>query len=330
MIRRRSFITLLGGAAVAWPLAARAQQGDRMRRIGVLMTLASDDPEAQVRNAAFLQGLQEHGWSVGRNATIEYRWGAGDADLYRRYAAELVALMPDFVLATGTTAAANFRRLSGTLPIVFVSATDPVGAGLVTNLARPGGNVTGFAQPEYGLGAKLMELLKQIAPRVTRVAVLRNSDLTSGPSQLAAIQSVAPLFGVELSPVGVSDVDEIERGITAFARGSNDGLIVTNSAAAATHRNLIIALAAHHKLPAVYAGRLFVASGGLASYWIEGVEPYRLAAGYVDRILKGEKPADLPVQNPVKYELVINVKTAKALGLDIPATVYARADEVIE
>jgi putative ABC transport system substrate-binding protein len=329
-MKRRDFITLLGGVAASWSLAARAQERERMRRIGVLMSLTSDDPEAQARNAAFLQGLQEHGWSVGRNATIEYRWSPGDADLYRRYAAELVALVPDIVLASGVTAAAALRRLSSNLPIVFANATDPVGAGLVTNLARPGGNITGFAQPEYGLSSKSIELLKQIAPRVTRAAVLRNASITSGPSQLAAIQSVAPLLGIELTTVGLSEADEIERGITAFARGSNGGLIVTNSGAAITHRNLLIALAARHKLPAVYAGRMFVASGGLASYWVDTIEPYRLAAGYVDRILKGEKPGDLPVQMPVRYQTVLNMKAAKALDLTMPPTLLAIADEVIE
>jgi putative ABC transport system substrate-binding protein len=328
-LRRREVITLFGSAA-AWPLAARAQRGDRVRRIGVLMAYASDDPESQARNAALLQGLQQFGWTVGRNVRIDYRWAAGNPESYREYAMELIERAPDVVVAGGAPATAALQRISRTVPIVFANTGDPVGGGLVTSLARPGGNATGFALPEYGFSGKLLELLKAIAPRVTRVAVLRDAAIQSGTAYLAAIQAVAPSFGVELSPVGLRDPEEIERGIMAFARGSNDGLIVTASAAAGTHRKLIIALAARHKLPAVYPFRYHVVSGGLISYGADPSEQWRLAAGYVDRILKGEKPADLPVQAPTKFEIAINLKTAKALGLDIPATVYARAAEVIE
>jgi putative ABC transport system substrate-binding protein len=329
-IGRREFIPLLGGAA-AWPLAALAQRGDRVWRIGVLMSLAADDQEGQDRIAAFLQGLSELGWSVGRNVRIDYRWAAGEADRYQKAAAELVAPSPDVILASGGSSAAPLQRATRTVPIVFVNTIDPVGAGLVANLARPGGNLTGFAQFEYGFGAKWLELLKQIAPRVTRAGVLRDPSFASAIGQLAAIQAVAPSFGVELSPIDVRDAGEIERAITEFARGPNNGLIVpTSTGLAAGHRDLIIALAARHRLPAVYPFRYYVSSGGLISYGPDTIDQFRRAAGYVDRILKGEKPADLPVQNPVKYELVINLKTAKALGLDVPATVYARADEVIE
>jgi ABC-type uncharacterized transport system substrate-binding protein len=328
-MRRREFISLLGGAA-AWPLAARAQQPERMRRIGVLMHLASDDPEGQARIAVFLQGLQEWGWAVGRNVRIDYRWAVGDAERIRKYAEELVALTPDVILAAGGTVVAPLLQATSTVPIVFAQTPDPVGAGFVANLARPGGNATGFTIYEYGLSGKWLELLKEIAPGVTRVAVLRDPAITGGTGQWGAIQSVAPSFGVELSPVSVRDAREIERAVTAFAQSSNGGLIVTGSALAVVHRDLIIALAARHKLPAVYVSRYFVTDGGLISYGADSIDPYRRAAGYVDRILKGEKPGDLPVQTPTKYELVINLKTAKALGLDIPTTVLARADEVIE
>src|SRR5262245_38080586 len=326
-LRRREFITLLAGAA-AWPLAARAEQTERVRRIGVLMHLASDDPEGQARIAAFLQGLQEWGWAVGRNVRIEDRWAVGDAERIRGYAEELVALRPDVILAAGGTVVALLLQATSTGPIVFAQTPDPVGAGFVANLARPGGNGTGFTIYEYGLSGKWLELLKEIAPRVTRVAVLR--DLTIGPAQLSAIQAVAPSFGVELSAVGVREASEIERAIAAFARSSNAGMIVTAGTSAAVHRDLIITLAARNRLPAVYAFRYFVTVGGLISYGPDSIDPFRHAAGYVDRILKGEKPADLPVQAPTKYQLVINLRTAKALGLDIPATVLARADEVIE
>jgi putative ABC transport system substrate-binding protein len=328
-IGRRKFLATLGGAA-AWPLAARAQQRERMRRIGVLMHLASDDPEGQARIAVFLQGLQEWGWAVGRNVRIDYRWAVGDAERIRRYAEELVALTPDVILAAGGTVVAPLLQATSTVPIVFAQTPDPVGAGFVANLARPGGNATGFTIYEYGLSGKWLELLKEIAPGVTRVAVLRDPAITAGTGQWGAIQSVAPSFGVELSPVNVRDAREIERAVTAFAQSSNGGLIVTGSALAVVHRDLIIALAARHKLPAVYVSRFFVTDGGLISYGADSIDPYRRAAGYVDRILKGEKPADLPVQTPTKYELVINLKTAKALGLEIPSSLLARADVVIE
>jgi putative ABC transport system substrate-binding protein len=327
---RRDFIALLGGTAVAWPLAARARQPEQMRRIGVLMSLAADDVEGQARLAAFAQGLQQLGWAEGRNVRIDYRWGAGDADRIRRYAAELVALGPDVILAQGAPAMVALQQATRSVPIVFGDVIDPVGAGFVDSLARPGGNITGFMLREYGMSGKWLELLKEIAPRVTRVAVLRDPALASGGGQLGAIQSVAPSFGVELSPVGVRDAGEIERAVTAFARSPNGGLIVTGSVLANIHRNLIIALAARHKLPAVYFARYFVIGGGLISYGPDTIDPHRRAAGYVDRILKGEKPADLPVQAPTKYETVLNLKTAKALGLEVPPTLLARADEVIE
>jgi ABC-type uncharacterized transport system substrate-binding protein len=326
--KRREFITLLGSAAVAWPLAARAQQGERMRRIGVLMNLASDDPEAQARIAAFRQELQQLGWTDGRNVRIDYRWVAGDAGRFHRYAEELLALAPDVILASATPSVQALQQATRTVPIVFANVGDPVSMGFVDSLARPGGNTTGFTPLEFGFGAKWLELLKEIAPRVTRVAVLW--DLTIGPAQLSAIQAVAPSFGVELSAVGVRDAGEIERTVAAFARSSNAGLIVTASTSAVIHRDLITLLAARHRLPAVYSFRYFVTAGGLISYGANPIDMYRRAAGYVDRILKGEKPADLPVQTPTKYELIINLKTAKALGLDVPATVLARADEVIE
>jgi ABC-type uncharacterized transport system substrate-binding protein len=329
-VRRREFISLLGGAAVVWPLPLSAQQGQRVRRIGLLMNLTADDRESQVRVAAFLQGLQELGWTVGRNLRIDTRWGAGDLDRYRRYAAELVALTPDVVLTAGSAAVSAMQRATRDAPIVFVTVTDPVGGGLVASLARPGGNTTGFTHFEYGMGAKWLELLKQFAPGVARVAVLRASAFATGIGQFAAIQAVAPSFGVELRPIDVRDAGEIESALTAFVQGANDGLIMTTNPLATLHRNLIISLAARHRLPAVYPNSYFVADGGLASYGPDQVDQFRRAAGYVDRILKGEKPADLPVQAPTKYELVINLKTAKALGLDVPPTLLARADEVIE
>jgi putative ABC transport system substrate-binding protein len=329
-IRRREFTTLLGGATVL-PLAARAQSPQRMRRIGFLLSgLGGDDPEGQVRTAAFVQGLQQHGWNEGRNARIDYRSGLGDAERARRSAAELVALGPDVTVAGGNLAVEAFQAATRALPIVFANVTDPVGAGYIASLARPSGNTTGFMNTEFGLGAKWLELLKQIAPRVTRVAVFRTRDI-GGASQFAAIQAVAPSLGVELTPLDVrSNAGEIEGAVTAFIRGPNDGLIVTGAGVQQAQRDRIIGLAARHRLPAVYPFRRFVTDGGLICYGPDQNEPYRLAAGYVDRILKGEKPADLPVQAPTKYELVINLKTAKALGLNIPPTVYARADEVIE
>jgi len=328
-MKRRTFITLLGGAA-AWPLAARAQQGERMRRIGVLMNLAESDPEGEARIAAFREGLAKLGWTDGRNVRIDVRWAAANADRFRTYAAELVALAPDVILVATTPGVAALQQATRTVPIVFVSTADPVGGGFVSNLARPGGNTTGFALYEYGTSAKWLELLKEIAPTVTRVAVVRDPALVSGTGQLAAIQAVAPSFGVELSPVDVRDAGEIERAIATFARSPNGGLIVTASPAQAAQRKLIITQAAQHRLPAVYGFRYNVADGGLISYGPDSIDPYRRAATYVDRILKGEKPADLPVQAPVKYELVINLKTAKALGLTIPDKLLARADEVIE
>jgi ABC-type uncharacterized transport system substrate-binding protein len=329
-MKRREFISLLGGAA-AWPLAARAQQPGGMRRIGVLMAAAADDPENQARMAAFLQGLAQLGWSDGRNVRIDIRWATTNADDLRRHAAELTALAPDvLVAATGTATVAPLLQATRTVPIVFVVVIDPVGAGFVASLARPGGNATGFTTFEYGLSGKWLELLKQIAPGMTRAAVLRDPAIASGIGQFAAVQAVAPSLGVELSPVDVRDAPEIERAVIAFARPGNGGLIVTASPVANRYRDLIVTLAARHRLPAVYAFRYFVTVGGLISYGPDLVDQYRRAAGYVDRILKGEKPADLPVQAPTKYEMVINFKTAKALGLDIPPMVLARADEVIE
>jgi putative ABC transport system substrate-binding protein len=328
-MRRRALITLLGAAA-AWPVAARAQQSGRMPRIGVLSSLAADDPETQARHAAFLQGLQEWGWTSGRNVQIDYRWGAGDPDRFRKYAVEMVALAPDVILATGTPVTAALLQATRSLPIVFAQVVDPVANGFVESLARPGGNATGFTIFEYGLGGKWLELLKEIAPHVTRAAVLRDPAIASGIGQLAAIQGLAPALGVELRPVGVRDGGEIESAVTAFAREPNGGLIVLASPLSIVHRDLIITLAARHRLPAVYALRFFVTGGGLICYGPDSIEPYRRAAGYVDRILKGEKPGDLPVQAPTKYDLVLNLKTARALGLAVPPTVLARADEVIE
>ena len=329
-MNRRELISLLGGAAAAWPLAARAQQSERVRRIGVLMNLAADDPEAAVRLAAFHQGLQELGWTVGRNLRIDTRWGAGDADRYRRYSTELVALAPDVILAASGAIVPWLLQATRSVPIVFAQVPDPVGAGFVESLAHPGGNITGFTNFEFSIGGKLLELLKEIAPRVTRAAVLRDAADPAGVGQWGAIQTAAPSLGLELRVVDVRDAGEIERGITTFARGSNGGMIVTGSAPTAIHRDLIITLAARHRLPSVYAYRYHATSGGLISYGPETIDQYRRAASYVDRIFRGEKPADLPVQAPTKYELVINLKTAKALGLDVPPTLLARADEVIE
>jgi putative ABC transport system substrate-binding protein len=328
-MRRRDFITLVGGAATAWPLAARAQQPDRMRRIGVLIPGAADDPEFQARVGAFLQGLQLLGWTIGRNVRIDTRWATTDAAEIRRHAAELAALAPDVILAHAATTVGPLLQATRTIPVVFPSVVDPVGAGFVDSLARPGGNATGFLAFEYSLSGKWLELLKEIAPGMTRVAVLRNAATPSGPG-VGVIQAVAPSLRVEVNPVNVRDAGEIERAVAAFARSSNGGLIVTASPAATLHRDLIVTLAARHKLPAVYPFRYYVTAGGLISYGPDEIEQYRQAAVMVDRILKGEKPADLPVQAPTKYDLVINLKTAKALGLEIPATVLARADEVIE
>jgi putative tryptophan/tyrosine transport system substrate-binding protein len=329
-MKRRAFIALLGGAAVARPFTARAQRADRVRRIGVLQGRGADDPEARANNTVFLQALEKLGWIDGRNVQIDYRRPAGDADKTRKYAAELAALAPEVILCTGTAQLGPLLQATRTVPIVFVAVADPVGAGFVNSLARPGGNATGFIQFEYSLSGKWPELLKQIAPGVTRAAVLRDPAVSSGIGQFAVIQAVAPSLGVEVSAVNVSDAGEIERAITDFARSSNGGLILTASALSARHRELIIALAARHKLPAVYYRRGFVTSGGLISYGYNLDDQFQRAAGYIDRILKGEKPADLPVQAPTKYELVINLKTAKALGLTIPPSLLARADEVIE
>jgi len=329
MIGRREFIALVGGAA-AWPLAARAQQGARMRRIGVFMPGVADDQEYEVRIAAFLQGLGELGWMVGRNLRIDYRWGAGDVERYRAIAAELVALSPDLVVAYGYAIANALQKASRNVPIVFASVTDPVGGGLVASLARLGGNATGFVSSEFGFAGKWLELLKEVQPRVKRVAVLRNAAIASQIALFGSIQSVAPSFGVELHPIDTSDAGDIARAVTAFAGGPNGGLIAASGAGVIMHRELIVTLAARHRLPAVYAYRGHVASGGLISYGADQVDNFRQAASYVSRILKGEKPADLPVQAPTNYELVINLKTAKALGLTVPDALLARADEVIE
>jgi putative ABC transport system substrate-binding protein len=329
-MNRREFITLLGGAAAAWPVAGRAQQPQRIRVVGVLMTLAEDDREGLARLAAFKQGLQQLGWVEDRNIRFDVRWGAGDVERYRTLATELVALSPDVIFATAGTAVAAVQRETRSVPIVFVNVVDPVGLGLVTGLARPGGNTTGFTIFEYGLSPKWLALLKEIAPHVTRAAVIRDPTVPALMGLLGGIQSVAPSLRMELSLIDIRDAGEIERAAGAFAREPNGGQIVFSSALASLHLELIITLAARHRLPTVYTDRAFVTAGGLASYGPNRVEQYRPAADYVDRILKGEKPADLPVQAPTKYELVINLKTAKALGLDVPPTLLARADEAIE
>ena len=330
-MRRREFITLFGGAVATWPLATYAQQQPgQMRRIGALHTAAADDPIGQARNAAFLQRMNELGWTEGHNVRIDIRWPAADADRIRKYAAELVALEPDVILATGSATVGPLLQATRSIPIVFALVPDPVGAGFVDSLARPGGNATGFINFEYGIGAKWLELLKEIAPGVTRAAIIRDPAISAGIGLFGAIQSVAPSLGLEASAVNVRDAGEIERAVTTFARSANGGLIITGSALAVLHRRLIITLAARHRLPAVYFERGFVTDGGLISYGADFVDQYRRAAGYVDRILKGEKPADLPVQTPTKYELMINLKTAKALGLTVPPALLARADEVIE
>jgi ABC-type uncharacterized transport system substrate-binding protein len=329
-MRRREFITLVGGAAAAWPLAARAQQPQRMRRIGVLLPATADDIVFQARNGVFLQGLALLGWTIGHNVQVDTRWAATNATNIRRHAAELSALAPDVIVAMGSTSVVALLQATRTVPIVFTVVADPVGAGFVDSLARPGGNATGFTNFEYSLSGKWLELLKQIAPGVTRSAILRDPEIGSGTGQFAAIQAVAPSLRVEVNPVNMRDAGEIERAVAAFARSPNGGLIVTASGSAVSHRDLIIRRAARHKLPAVYPERFYIAAGGLISYGPDNVEQYRQASGYVDRILQGEKPANLPVQAPTKYETVINLKTAKALGIDVPATVLARADQVIE
>jgi putative ABC transport system substrate-binding protein len=329
-MRRREFITLFGGTAVTWSLAARAQQGDRLRHVAILMTLAEDDLEGQRRVNAFVQGLQEFGWSRDRNITYETRWGAGDMDRSRTIAAEMAALAPDVILAPGSVTVGPLLQATRTVPIVFVHVPDPVGAGFVESLARPGGNATGFTQFEFSVGGKWLELLKEISPTMSRVGVLRDPTLTTSIAQFAAIQSAAPSLGVELVPLNARNADDIERTITTFVRVPQGGLVVSSNPFVATHRALIIRLAAEHKLPAIFVERHFVSVGGLMSYGSDFVDQFRRAADYVNRILKGEKPADLPVQAPVKYELVINLKTAKAHGLIVPPALLARADEVIE
>ena len=329
-IGRRELLAALGGAAAAWPLAARARQPERMRRIGVLVGFAVDDPVAQRRVLAFAQALAQLGWADGRNVRIDIRWSAGDPERIRRYAAELVALTPDVILATSTTATGALLQATRAVPIVFVQVAEPVGAGLVDSLARPGGNATGFMLYEYGIAAKWLGLLKEIAPGVKRAAFLQNPANAAGPAQFGAIQATAPSLGVEVSPISVRDAGEIERAVTAFAQSANGGLIVTGAVQAAIPRDVIIKLAAQHRLPALYSDHAFVTDGGLITYGPDRVDQYRHAAEYVDRMLKGEKPADLPVQAPTKYELVINLKTARTLGLDVPTTLLARADEVIE
>jgi putative ABC transport system substrate-binding protein len=327
-MRRRNFIALLG-SVVAWPLAARAQQSESMRRIGVLMNTGADEPESQARLAAFLQGLQELGWAVGRNLRIDYRWSPGDLARLRKDATELVALRPEVILAGVGPTTQTLQQVTNTIPIVMAQGVDPVGNGYVDSLARPGGNITGFIQFEYSLAGKWMELLKEVAPGITRVGVLREPGVAA-IGQWAMIQAVGQSLGAELKPIGLRDAGEVERAVTAFAHSPNGGLIVVVSAASLTHRELIVGLAARHRLPTVYAYRVFVTSGGLITYSPDIASQYRRAGGYVDRILKGENPAELPVQAPTKYELVINLKTARALGLTVPLPLLGRADQVIE
>jgi putative tryptophan/tyrosine transport system substrate-binding protein len=328
-LRRREFIKLLSGAA-AWPLTARAQQSENVRRIGVLMSVAANDPEGKARFAAFEQGLQQLGWVDGRNVRIEIRWSGGKSDDARKYATELIALKPDVILASGGAIVGPLLQVTRTVPIVFTQTPDPVAAGFVASLARPGGNATGFTQVEYGMAAKWLELLKEIAPGVTRAAILRDPAVPEGIGQFTVIQSAAPALKVEVRPVDIRDAGEIERALTEFARADNGGLILTSSALANVHRDLIIKLAAKFRLPAVYSFRRFANVGGLAAYGSDSIDPHRRAASYIDRILKGEKPADMPVQAPTKYELAINLKTAKTLGLTIPPSLLSRADELIE
>lgn len=328
-MRRREFLVVLSCAA-AWPPSVKAQHADRVRRIGVLMNLAADDPVSQRRLTAFVQSLQQLGWTDGRNIQLDVRWGAGDADRYRKFAHELVGLKSEVIVAPTAPVVAALRQTTTSVPIVFVQVIDPVGAGFVESLARPGGNATGFMQFEYGLSGKLLELLKEIAPEVSRVAVLRDASSSAGIGQFAAMQAVAPSFGVELRPIDLHNAREIEQRISDFAQSKNAGLIVPGSTLATYNRQLIVSLAAQHRLPAIYSNALLVAGGGLAAYGPDRVDHYRQAASYVDRILKDEKPADLPVQAPIKYEIVINLKTAKALGITVPPTLLARADEVIE
>ncbi len=329
-IGRREFISALGSTVFMWPLAAHAQQPDRMRRIGVLMNKTTEDSQGRDEISAFVSALQDHGWKLGSNLQIDYRWGAGDANLYRKFAAELVALAPDLMFGAGGTVVGALQQVTRDVPIVFVKTTDPVDRGLVASLSRPGGNTTGFTQFEFGISGKWLGLLKEIAPRVTRAAVIRDPSEFSGVGEVAAIQTMASSLGVDILAVDARDVAGIERVFTEFARQSTGGVIVTPSGASIKHRNLIITLAARYRLPAVYVQRYFVTNGGLISYGTDETDQFRRAAGYIDRILKGEKPADLPVQAPNKYELVVNLKTAKALGLTVPQSILARADAVIE
>ena len=329
-MRRREFITILGGAAAVWSVGALAQQPEQLRRIGVLMQIGERDAESKIQVAAFLQSLKDLGWIVGRNMRIDTRWGGGDDDLIRKYAAELVGLAPDVVLAPGGTVVGALQKASRTVPIVFVNVTDPIGRGYVDSLSHPGRNASGFTSFEFGMGGQWLQLLKETAPGVMRVAVLRDPVITAGVGYLAAIHALAPSFRIEVNPVDVRDASDIERAVAAFALKPNGGLIVTADPAAITHRELVIDLASRHRLPAVYPFRYFAAEGGLISYGPDAVDAFRRAAGYVDRILKGERPADMPVQAPTKYELVINLKTAKALGITVPPSLLARADEVIE
>jgi putative ABC transport system substrate-binding protein len=328
-MRRREFVTLLSGAA-AWPLAARAQQGERMRRIGALMNRSAENPDGAATITAFKTTLEQLGWNDGANVRVDIRWGANDAELERRFATELVGLAPDVILASGTISVAALQRATRTVPVVFVGVSDPVGAGFISNLARPGGNLTGFMLFEYSLSGKWLELLKQIVPGVTQAAVLRDASNPAGIAQFGAIRSTASSLGIDVTPIDIHDNAEIEGAIAAFGRGTNRGLIVTPSASESGHRDLIIRLAARHKLPAVYGFRLSTAAGGLISYGPDLIDQFRRAGSYVDRILKGESAGDLPVQAPTKFELVVNLKTAKALGVAVPQSLLASADEVIE
>jgi ABC-type uncharacterized transport system substrate-binding protein len=329
-VRRREFIGLVGGAAAAWPLAARAQQSERVRRIGVLQAIDESDPEGQRRKAAFVRGLQKLGWTEGANLVIDYRWGGSNSERIRLYTAELVGLKPDVIWTSGALALLPLKRATRTIPIIFTLVYDPVGSGFVASLAQPGGNITGFTLGEFSMGGKMLEVLKEVAPQVSRVAVILNLDQPPHVAMWRTIEAMAPSFGVRLAATDVQSSAEIERAIEVFAREPNGGLVVLPGPVAIVHRELVIALAARHRLPAVYGFRYFITSGGLVSYGVDSVDQSRQAAAYVDRILKGAKPSDLPVQQPTTFELAINLKTAKALGLTIPVSFQQRADEVIE
>jgi putative tryptophan/tyrosine transport system substrate-binding protein len=329
-MRRREFITLLGGTAAVWPLAARAQQSEPMRRIGVILPSGADDADFQTFFGAFLQTLGQLGWSIGTNLRVDIRWATGDAASIRKHTAELVALAPEVILTHGGSTISPMQQATRTIPVVFSTAGDPVAAGFADSLARPGGNITGFMNAEYSMAAKWLELLKRVAPSVTRAAILRDPRVPSGLGQFSAIQTAAISLHIEVSPINVRDSSEIERDVAAFARSSNGGLIVIGSSSAQQQRHLIVSFATRHKLPAVYFTRLFVSAGGLISYGVDFIDQYRRAAGYVDRILRGEKPSELPIQAPVKYQMVVNMKAAKAIGLTIPPSVLTSADEVIE